>query len=343
MNWSIMHGSARELMAKFPARSIHAIATSVPFFLQRDYEVEGAFGQESTRTEWSSRLVEDMNVARDILRDDGTAFLHVGETHITKKCDLPLGDVSLQAFYLAEDLRKDGWSIKSMIVIHITNPAPTSPHNRPVQTHQYGILLAKSKNEYYYDYITSKEPGVAHDRLLRSVWTGQTEKEWKDPVSGFEHGSTYPSWIPDRYLKAAICEGGVCANCGAPRKAVVKEATGGTTGKSWLTHLKDGQDLVRGNAKTGSSKDYVPASIVGWKQRCDCKKSPVAKPLVLDPYTGKSSTGIAALNQNCMFVGIDLDQRAVESSRRRLSEHDASLPLFDSRRASRRQSRMFRA
>ena len=66
-----------------------------------------------------------------------------------------------------------------MIVIHITNPAPTSPHSRPVQTHQYGILLAKSKNNYYYDYITSKEPGVAHDRLMRSVWTGQTSKDMR--------------------------------------------------------------------------------------------------------------------------------------------------------------------
>lgn len=343
MNWSIMQGSARELMAKFPAQSVHSICTSVPFWLQRDYEIEGAFGQESTRAEWSARLVEDMNVARGVLRDDGTVFLHVGEAFVTKKCDLPVSDVSLQAFFLAEDLRKDGWHVKSMIVIQFTNPSPTSPENRPAQTHQYGILLAKSKNEYYYDYITSKETGVAHDRLLRSVWTGQTEKEWKDPVSDFKHGSTYPSWIPRTYLKAAICEGGVCANCGAPRKAIIKESTGGTKGKSWLQHLKNGEDLVRGNAKTGSSAGYVPATIEGWKQRCDCKRMKLAKPLVLDPYTGKSSTGIAALDLGCMFVGLDLDPRAVESSRRRLSEHDASLPLFNSQRASRRQKQMFKS
>ena len=43
--------------------------------------------------------------------------------------------------------------------------------------------------------------------------------------------------------------------------------------------------------------------------------------LVLDPFCGSGSTGIAALNLNRQFFGIDLSERYLEITRRRIADH----------------------
>jgi hypothetical protein len=335
-------------MQKLADKSVHAIATSVPYWLQRDYEDDKCIGLEPTRSEWASRLVEVMREGMRVLRDDGTAFLVVGETWPTRRLDeVDSGEVSLQAPFLAECLREDGWCIKTMIVIEYTNRTPKSNKNYPVQYHEYGLLISKHKSSiftkikpgYFWDPISSRERGLKYDRLARSVWHGSTEEAWIGK-NGFKHSSILPQWVIDRYLSAAVSEGGACAKCGTPWVARVKKAKGGSIGKSWLPH---GDDLVKGNAKTGSSKGYVPATIIGWKQGCRCAGAAKARPVVLDMFTGTSNVGVVSLRRECDFVGIDLDKRCIETSaeRLRLEKENLKTPLFNSEKTSRRQDPMF--
>ena len=43
--------------------------------------------------------------------------------------------------------------------------------------------------------------------------------------------------------------------------------------------------------------------------------------VVVDPFCGSGSTGIAAINQDKKFIGIDLDSDYIEISRKRIKEH----------------------
>jgi site-specific DNA-methyltransferase (adenine-specific) len=43
--------------------------------------------------------------------------------------------------------------------------------------------------------------------------------------------------------------------------------------------------------------------------------------LVLDPFMGSGSTGIAALQEGRRFVGIDMTQHYVDISQRRINDH----------------------
>ena len=43
--------------------------------------------------------------------------------------------------------------------------------------------------------------------------------------------------------------------------------------------------------------------------------------LVLDPFLGSGSTGIAALQESCDFVGIDMTQHYVDIAERRIQDH----------------------
>lgn len=341
MKFKIIQSDAFSAFLSMGSEVMHAFCTSVPFWKQRDYLVPGAFGQEELRDDWAANITRDLREVRRTLRDDGTGFVVVGETWTAKPTgDLKTSEVSLQAPFLAEHLRRDGWWIKSLVVIEYTNPAPTSAHNRPIQAHQYGILVSKKSTGYYWDYITSRERGVGHERLSRAIWSGKTEKAYTNEAvaPGFKHSSIYPSWVVDRFLSAAICEAGVCSVCGSPRIPVICKAKGGSTGESWLAH---GDDLVKGNAKTTSSKGYVPATIEDWKAGCSCDAL-AAPPLVGDPYTGTSTTGVVALRRGCSFIGVDLDRVCVRLSEARLAEVLKEDMMFNSDKDARSQSKMFR-
>ena len=51
--------------------------------------------------------------------------------------------------------------------------------------------------------------------------------------------------------------------------------------------------------------------------------------VVLDPFSGSGTTGIAARKMNCSYVGIEMDPVQVEASNKRLDEVEAThMPLF---------------
>lgn len=339
-NYRLIHGDAIASLEAMPSGVAHALCTSVPFWLQRDYKRKGAHGREDAREEWAAQQVAVMHEARRVLRSDASAFVVVGESHATRKYgSIKNGEATLQGPYLAERLREDGWWVKALVVLEFDNPTPSSPTDRPRQVHQYGIMLAASQ-DFFWDHISSKRPGLEYNVLLRSVWSGPRENAYRSKRIKFKHTSTYPRWVPDRYLKGAVSEGGVCAACGAPWLPKIQESSGGSKGKSWHDHQ---DDSFRGNAKTASSKDYVPAKITGWRRGCSCKKAEKGRPLVIDPFTGTSTTGVAALDLGCHYVGIDLDHRCIRLSKERLDGHleTLSTPLFDSVKAGRRQAELF--
>jgi DNA modification methylase len=52
-----------------------------------------------------------------------------------------------------------------------------------------------------------------------------------------------------------------------------------------------------------------------------CRVYAPANGLVIDPFMGSGSTGIAALQEDQKFIGIDLDQHYVDISERRIQDH----------------------
>lgn len=67
-----------------------------------------------------------------------------------------------------------------------------------------------------------------------------------------------------------------------------------------------------------------PVSLMRWLVRGACEKGG----LVLDPFTGSGTTGIAALDEGCRFVGIELDADHAALARSRI-EAAARAPMLD--------------
>jgi DNA modification methylase len=120
-----------------------------------------------------------------VLRDDGVFWLNIGDSYVTKDY-APLGlkpkDQAGIPHRLYFALQQDGWYGRSDTVWHKPNPGPSSVQDRPVSSHEYFFLLAKSA-QYFYDQDAIREPSVSKYRGAPKTRSKRTV--WKVPVVGF--------------------------------------------------------------------------------------------------------------------------------------------------------------
>lgn len=158
--------------------------TSPPYFGLRDYGHEGQLGLEQTPEEYISAMVEVFRCVRDVLADDGTLWLNIGDSYAAnrsyqvestrggakhgpgqsaggKGSKVPDGlkpkDLIGIPWMLAFALRADGWYLRQDIIWHKPNPMPESVRDRCTKAHEYIFLLSKSER-YYFDSEAMKEP-----------------------------------------------------------------------------------------------------------------------------------------------------------------------------------------
>lgn len=173
-------GDVREVLAKLPEKSVNCCVTSPPYWNLRDYGVDGQMGLEKTPEEYVANMVEVFREVKRALRDDGTAWINLGDSsahgkpRLTKECktggmrwcneqshlrvpDLKPKDIIGMPWRIAFTLQADGWYLRQDIIWAKPNPMPESVIDRPTRAHEYIFLLSKSKR-YYYDREVVKEP-----------------------------------------------------------------------------------------------------------------------------------------------------------------------------------------
>src|SRR3990167_6470097 len=168
----ILIGDCAEAMRGLPDKSVQCCVTSPPYFGLRDYGVDGQIGLEQTPAEFIGRLVEVFREVRRVLRDDGTAWVNLGDSYTSggretfgtfqpdtkqathpaiksaKRAPQPDGlkpkDLIGIPWRVALALQADGWYLRSDIIWHKPNPMPESVTDRPTKSHESLFLLSKS-------------------------------------------------------------------------------------------------------------------------------------------------------------------------------------------------------
>lgn len=157
---TVLEGDVRRVLRKVPARSVHAVVTSPPYWQLRDYGWEGQLGLERTPREFIGNLVKVFRQVRRVLRDDGTCWVNMGDAHVTGKVHqrgFPLKGKMMMPHRLAIALQDDGWFVRQDIVWWKQQPQPETVDDRPTTAHEYLFLLSKSAH-YYYDTDAIAEP-----------------------------------------------------------------------------------------------------------------------------------------------------------------------------------------
>jgi DNA modification methylase len=214
----IEFGDCREIMRQWVKDGIRAqtCVTSPPYFGLRDYGHDGQIGLEQTPEDYISAVVEVFRCVWDVLKDDGTLWLNIGDSYynyrpgkgqaLAKQTvsntnqDLPetcarrgnkldgLKEKDLIGipWMLAFALRADGWYLRQDIIWHKPNPMPESVRDRCTKAHEYVFLLSKSQ-KYYYDNEAIKVP-VKEDWGTRDRTNGKYHNDGTglQPHSGLE-------------------------------------------------------------------------------------------------------------------------------------------------------------
>ena len=138
----------------------------------------GAYGLEPVPEMYIEHTVQILREIRRVLRKDGVVFWNIGDCYYggaggfydnpnyqgislgsieyrrprkdPKHQVLKPKDLCLIPFRVAIAAQEDGWWVRSVIIWSKSNPMPESVTDRPSESHEYILLLTKSKN-YYWD------------------------------------------------------------------------------------------------------------------------------------------------------------------------------------------------
>lgn len=296
----ILLGDAVESLKAMPAKTVHAIVTSPPYYGQRSYGgIDGEIGGEDRGiAKYIVDIVRVLHEARRVLRDDGTLWLNLGDKFEDGE---PLG----LPWAVASALRIVGddipFVLRQDIIWSKLTPMPGAAGSKCLPSHEYVFLFSKP-NDYYFDATAIREPAVhGGTKTRRSVWQLAST-----PYAG-AHFATMPTTLAELCIRAGTSAAGCCAQCGTPLERV--------TEKTALTRERPNDYVKRtGEPGTGNScSNSVAGSEVttkGWRFLCKCESRGEPVPCtVLDPFGGSGTTAAVAktLGHNAILCELNPD------------------------------------
>jgi len=188
------------------SKKIQTIVTSPPYWGLRDYGIDsvewndswvGNLGDEDTPEQFVQHLCSIFDKAGELLKDDGTLWVNIGDTYFGSKGGHWDGGNSITSDATGENYRihrnappkheyikvkdltgipwkfafamqKRGWYLRQDIIWHKPNPMPEAVTDRCVKSHEH-IFLLSLKPRYYFDHeaIQEKAKYVGDNRASR--------------------------------------------------------------------------------------------------------------------------------------------------------------------------------
>jgi len=289
--WTIYIGDAGAVLAAMPCQSANCIVTSPPYWGKRDYGVAGQYGHENSPAAYVETMRDVFREARRVLADDGTCWLNLGDCysasgggatgmhaylgeHLTTHRASGLGTKNLLGlpWRVAFALQDDGWIVRNAVIWHKPNAMPESVRDRLSCRHELLFLLVKQPR-YWFDLDPIRLPHAAAARRTRPPgYPGSPARP--------------PKYRPD------TPEVVTARRYGTSRHGRT-HPNGRNPGDVWTVPTRP----YRG--------PHFAAYPIDLPLRCiaaGCRPGG----MVLDPFAGSGTTGLAALQLDRRFTGIDI-------------------------------------
>lgn len=157
----VITGDCRDVLPRLIAAGVRVqtCITSPPYYGLRDYGLPGQIGLEQTMQDYLAALLQVFRLVHDLLADDGTLWLNLGDSYSTgfNRGGLPPKNLMGIPWRLALALQDDGWFLRQDIIWHKSNPLPESVTDRCTRAHEYLFLLSKHER-YYFNHDAIREP-----------------------------------------------------------------------------------------------------------------------------------------------------------------------------------------
>ncbi len=275
----VLHGDCISIIKEFSPESINCVITSPPYWKLRDYGWDGQWGQEKTFGEYLEHLWSLMNEIWRVLKNDGTAWINLGDTYgkhhdIANKCLL------LLPHRFAIGCMERGWIIRNDIVWAKRNSLPEGVTDRFSKKHEYFFLMAKNE-KYHFDLDSIRDKCQPLNR-----WGGN--KLVAKGISKFDEGTGH-SIYRDRNMQP---------NDGMKNPGDVADF--------WDIPTQPNND----NHFAAYNLPLIIKPIMA-----GCPE----KGIILDPFCGTATTGYAAILHDRKFIGIEGNEKWVTEGNYRLN------------------------
>jgi len=266
--------------------------------------IDEQLGLEDTPEEYIANMVEVFRCVRDVLEDDGTLWVNIGDSYCNSngfaraspeyqregRNNMPANDRKLDKLHeaglktkdligipwmLAFALRADGWYLRQDIIWSKPNPMPESVQDRCTKSHEYIFLLSKS-HKYHFDHVAIKEP-----------MKGEPESRNKNAEgyqADYAHG--------DRFSKGERVFG---ADGMANKRSV------------WTVPTKP---------YSGSHFAVFPTDLI---EPCIIAGAPIGG-IVLDPFMGSGTTAQVAQDLGRQYIGCELNPEYGKLQKKRTAQ-----------------------
>lgn len=323
----VLVGDALTELRRLPEGDIDMVLTSPPYFRLRDYGVVGQLGLEAHVDDWVRELQAVSAELARVLTSTGTLWLNLGDAYSTHDREgAPRKSLLLAPERLALHLVADGWILRNKIVWQKSNPMPTSVRDRLACTWEIVYVFARGPR-YFFDLDAARQPHTSRpsrsqtdeqSTTARPGWLGPNADGtgglaalkaagrvghvrgknpgdvWRLASSRYRgaHHATFPLALARRMVTLG-CPARRCTACRTPYRHAVE----------------------------GSDADPMST----WQPGCDCIAA--SQPgVVLDPFFGAATTGLAAEGLGRDWLGIELKPEFAAAGLQRLAEARASPP-----------------
>ncbi len=346
-------GDCREVLRTLPDQSVNCCVTSPPYFGLRDYGVDGQIGLEAAPEEFVAELVAVFREVRRVLRDDGTLWLNLGDSYGAPSGNIFAGfneryhgrggekqshigenakSAATKGAYkntrpknllgipwrVAFALQADGWYLRQDIIWAKPNPMPESVRDRCTKAHEYLFLLSKGPR-YYFD-----QDAIAEELAPASV--ARLSQDVDNQVGSAR--------VPGK------TNGTMKAVSRSRRNGFIRDGRSADhvlSGQSAAQHRADREestyDVGRRNKRsvwTVPTQPFREAHFATYPieliQPCILAGCP-AGGVVLDPFGGAATTGVAADQLGRKAVLIEINPDYADIARRRIAAVQPGLPL----------------
>ncbi|MGD9752404.1 MAG: site-specific DNA-methyltransferase [Acidimicrobiia bacterium] len=316
---TLHHGDSLEVLREMPNQSVDCCVTSPPYFGLRDYGVEGQYGLEASPAEYVETMRALFAEVRRVLTDDGTLWLNIGDSYsgswgnqgrkeergtqraINGPMMTPVHDGRYPTtgsntgaikpgappaknllgipWRTAFALQDDGWILRNDIIWSKPNAMPESVTDRLSTRHEHLFMLSKSAR-YWFDLDPIREPHTE-----TSIQRAQPHRT-----------------APGRSAREGLPYAGV-AQAQTLNLDQMNHPNGRNPGDVWDVSTRPFSE---------AHFAVMPPLLAERAILAGCKPSGV----VLDPFSGSGTTGMAALKHGRRYVGVDLSADYLDLSLR---------------------------
>lgn len=278
--------------------------------------IDSQLGLEKSPAEYLEKMVDVFRLVRELLADDGTLWLNMGDSYAGGKIgradaernnvdgfsggqkfkgesfskrpvpdDFKPKDLMGMPWRLAFALQADGWYLRSDIIWHKPNPMPESVTDRPTKSHEYIFLLSKSE-QYFYDADAIRTPATCETLSVPSGWAvGEANHSAVAHNRPQENGKR-KSW-PSGGLESG--SGGMKGD--APRTT---DPAGANKRSVWTVAT---EAYSEAHFATFPRALIVPCVLAGSR----------AGNIVFDPFMGSGTTALVAKENGRRYLGCELN------------------------------------